>query len=39
MPFILPLATLLTAALTLETLKGTHKTIKRRQRRKTRNET
>lgn len=39
MPFLLPLATLLTAALTLETLKGTHKTIKRIQRRKIRNET
>lgn len=38
MPFILPLATVLTAALTLETLKGTKKTIERRQRRKKRNE-
>lgn len=39
MPFILPLATIITAALTYETLKGTKKTIDRRQRRKNRNET
>ncbi|WP_283256425.1 hypothetical protein [Arcobacter roscoffensis] len=37
MPFILPLATILTAALTYETLKGTKKTIDRRTRRKKRN--
>ncbi|MFV0562991.1 hypothetical protein [Malaciobacter mytili] len=38
MPFILPIATILTAALTYETIKGTKKTIQRRQRRKQRNE-
>lgn len=38
MPFILPLATVLTAALTYKTLKGTKKTIDRRARRKKRNE-
>ena len=39
MPFILPLATVITAALTYETLKRTKKNIDRRQRRKKRNET
>ncbi len=38
MPFILPIATILTAALTYETLKGTKKIMQRRQRRKQRNE-
>lgn len=36
MPLILHLATVLTAALTYETLKGTKKTIERRQRRQRR---
>jgi len=38
MPFLLPLATVVTAALTYETLKGTKKTMDRRERRKKRNE-
>lgn len=39
MPFLLPLATLLTAALTYETIVGTKKTMQRRERRrKRRNE-
>lgn len=37
MPFLLPLATILTAALTVKTLDGTAKTIKRRRKRKMRN--
>lgn len=36
MPFLLPLATVLTAALTVKTLDGTVKTIKKRKRRKER---
>lgn len=36
MPFLLPLATVITAALTYETIKGTKKTIKRREKRKSR---
>lgn len=38
MPFILPLATVLTAALTFKTLKGTAETIIKRNKRKKRNE-
>ena len=33
MPFLLPLATVLTAALTIKTIDGTAKTIKRRKKR------
>lgn len=38
MPFILPLATVLTAALSFKTLEGTVKTIIKRNKRKKRNE-
>ncbi len=37
MPFLLPLATVLTAALTVKTIGGTAKTIQRRKKRKSRN--
>lgn len=37
MPLLLPLATFLTAALTVKTIGGTAKTIQRRKRRKERN--
>ncbi len=37
MPFLLPLATVLTVALTVKTLGGTAKTIQKRKRRKNRN--
>ena len=37
MPFLLPLATVLTAALTVKTLDGTVKTMKKRKKRKERN--